>query len=169
MKRLYPIGMLMSGILASTLGTILFVALWPYLDILGKLLIGFLAVLIGCATFLLVAWTYHRFALMMLHRHNHVIAVDGVVVLIRDGEVTHLSAQQAEAGRPLMLPPPVKVTEEKASPDRSQQEADILELHSHGSSFKSIAQAYKDAGDTYWTEYRVRQLCNAHKQAQLID
>src|SRR5205809_527604 len=43
---------------------------------------------------------------------------------------------------PLALPP-VKVTEEKPVIDRSQEEADILELHAHGSGFKSIAQAYK--------------------------
>src|SRR5207247_9455046 len=64
---------------------------------------------------------------------------------------------------PLALPP-VKVTEEKPVIDRSQEEADILELHAHGSGFKSIAQAYKDAGQTYWTEYRVRLLCNEREQ-----
>ncbi len=71
---------------------------------------------------------------------------------------------------PLALPAPVVVTEEKADEEpvaRVRQALDVLEVHSHGVGIKSIAASYKDSGDTYWTEWRVRQVIEAAKDREV--
>ncbi len=89
-------------------------------------------------------------------------------------KVVHLGehgAIDAEQWRmfPLALPAPVVVTEEKADEEpvaRVRQALDVLEVHSHGVGIKSIAASYKDSGDTYWTEWRVRQVIEAAKDRE---
>ena len=70
---------------------------------------------------------------------------------------------------PLALPAPVVVSEEKAEEEpvaRVRQALDVLEVHSHGVGIKSIAASYKESGDTYWTEWRVRQVIEAAKDRE---
>jgi len=70
---------------------------------------------------------------------------------------------------PLALPAPVVVSEEKADEEpvaRVRQALDVLEVHSHGVGIKSIAASYKESGDTYWTEWRVRQVIEAAKDRE---
>ncbi len=70
---------------------------------------------------------------------------------------------------PLALPAPVVVTEEKADEEpvaRVRQALDVLEAHSQGIGIKSIAASYKESGDTYWTEWRVRQVIEAAKDRE---
>ncbi len=89
--------------------------------------------------------------------------------------VVHLGehgAIDAEQWRmlPLALPAPVIVTEEKADEEpvaRVRQALDVLEVHSHGVGIKSIAASYKESGDTYWTEWRVRQVIEAAKDREV--
>ncbi len=47
-----------------------------------------------------------------------------------------------------------------------RQALDVLEVHSHGVGIKSIAASYKESGDTYWTEWRVRQVIEAAKDRE---
>jgi len=132
---------LFSGVLIYALWQFL---LWIAIGMLALLSIGALYLTLVLAIDVRRRWL-----------HAHVIHL---------GEYGALDAQQWRM-LPLALPPPV-ITEEKSAPviDRSQEEADILEMHTvHGIGFKSIAQAYKDGGNPYWTEYRVRQLCNREK------
>jgi len=71
---------------------------------------------------------------------------------------------------PLALPAPVVVSEEKAEEEpvaRVRQALDVLEVHSHGVGIKSIAASYKESGDTYWTEWRVRQVIEAAKDREV--
>jgi hypothetical protein len=65
-----------------------------------------------------------------------------------------------------LLPAPVQVSEVKDSTvDRIKQALDILELHKHGSGIRTIAKSYADNGDSYWSEWRVRQVIEGHKNA----
>jgi len=70
---------------------------------------------------------------------------------------------------PLALPETV-ITEASQTEEepvaRVRQALDVLEVHSHGVGIKSIAASYKDSGDTYWTEWRVRQVIEAAKDRE---
>ncbi len=137
MRSLTIIATVTGGIIASILGVIFFLSLWPYFPIIGKLLIGLLAVLIGCAAFLTVTWTYHRIALMTIHRRNHVIAVDGVVVLIRNGEIQHLSAQH-EAAKVKQIEGPKVTIKEVSEEEDDPSDLEILSLAEKGVSGRQI-------------------------------
>ena len=67
---------------------------------------------------------------------------------------------------PALPAPSVQVSEVKDDPpvDRVKQALDILEVNSHGTGIESIAKSYKDAGDTYWTPWRVRQVVQGRKK-----
>jgi len=89
-------------------------------------------------------------------------------------KVVHLGeygAIDAENWRmlPLALPETI-VTAEKTEEEpvaRVSQALDVLEAHSHGVGIKSIAASYKDSGDTYWTEWRVRQVIEGARDREL--
>jgi hypothetical protein len=119
--------LILVAILSCTLGSIVFVALWPFLDIVGKMLVGLAAVMIGCAVVLAIAWTHHKLALMALARDNYLLSSGEVVAVVRNGQLTHLSAVYEEAKRPLLLPSPVQVTEEPEE-DEEIQRAKVLLL-----------------------------------------
>ncbi|SRR6266487_738571 len=126
------------------------IALWPFLTWIAY---GLLAVLSGCILFLAVLAVIEVRRRWLHAPYIHVDEQNGMF--------------DTSTGRmfPLQLPPPL-ITEEKEEPvDRIKQALDVLEVHSHGVGIRSIAQSYKDAGDTYWTEWRIRQLVQAQKKA----
>ena len=127
------------AVLAATVGTIAFIAMFPYFNLVGKLLVGLFAVAIGCGSLLLIAWTHHRLALMALQRHNYLLVSGDVVAVVRNGQIEHLSKAHEEAKRPLMLAPPVTVTEEK---DDKLVEDEIRDCYNHGQSEESLAKAF---------------------------
>ncbi len=159
--------LILALIILLPLEIVLIVALLPNLPLIGQAVAGLLITCCVCGAIYVVALTRHHIALQtVLLRHadlrSRTIDANGVVVLEQeDGSYRHLSAEHEQAK--LQLPAPVVITEEKPTIDRSQEERDILDLHAHGSGFKAIAQAYKDAGNPYWTEYRVRQVCNRER------
>jgi len=156
MKHLRSLSALVVAILASVAGAIAFVSLFPYFNIVGKLLVGLLAVVVGCAAILVVGHVHHQLAMMALRRRHFLIESSGVVAVVTDGEVRHLSAEVEEARRPLMLPPPVTVKEEK--PDNS---AMILEL------YNSFGMSYRDiASKLGTTKYEVEKTINGHRDKQ---
>lgn len=128
---------------------------WPYLPWIGRAFAGLFIVCCACVAVRLVAFTYLDIKIKAAqHRkevlNSHLIDASGVVVLAQtDGTLAHLSAEHEASKRPLMLPPPQNV-DHRSTPET------VLELHSHGIGFKSIAES------TGWTEYQVRKLCNAH-------
>ncbi len=158
--------LLVAIVLLPLEGVLLF-SMWPYLSLVGQAIAGLFITCCVCGAVYAVALTRHHIALQVIMlRHadlrSRTIDANGVVVLEQeDGSYRHLSAEHEQAK--LQLPAPVVITEEKPTIDRSQEERDILDLHTHGSGFKAIAQAYKDAGNPYWTEYRVRQVCNRER------
>ncbi len=132
---------------------VLLVALWPYLDIVGKAFAGFLTTLCICGAVLAVAFSWNQVGIWTAKRrravlHSRLIDASGVVVLAQtDGTLAHLSAEH-EAAK-LALPAPVRVPE-----DHRSTEETVLEYHKRGIGFKKIADS------TGWTEYQVRKLCN---------
>jgi hypothetical protein len=118
-------------------------ALLPFIELVAY---GILGVLCGCAMFL--------GALGVLYVRRRWIH-DAIVPLSEFGDY-HEDRGELLHRPPLAFPATAQVT----AVDRSKEERDILDLHAHGSGFKAIAQAYKDIGNSYWTEYRIRQLCN---------
>lgn len=144
---------IIGAILASTLGALFFVALWPYMDIIGKMLTGLLFVVIGCAGFLTLVATWHYAGIIAARRrredlHSRLITSDGVVVLTNtDGSFLHLSAQH-EAAKVKMIPEKVTVKEEEPE----AEDETILELHGKGMGLRDIAKALNT------TYYRVQKV-----------
>jgi hypothetical protein len=157
MKYLRSLSFVVVIIFASTAGAIVFVSLFPFFDIVGKLLVGLFAVVAGCAAILVIGHVHHHLSMMALKRRHFLIAHEGVVAVVTDGEVRHLSAEVEEARRPLMLPQPVKVSEEK--PDQSAQ---ILELYALGMAYRDIASKLGV------TKYQVEKTVNEHRDKQAV-
>jgi len=144
-------------ILSTALGSFLFIALLPFADVAGKLLIGLLALAIGCIAILGLAHSYfHVRMLRERHKreqlHSRLIAVDGVVAWARpDGTFYHLSAEHEAAKVPKMLPAPApNVTVEEVNPD-----ADEIEICSRYERGESLRKIEKETGATY---HRVRSV-----------
>ncbi|SRR6266446_5855452 len=142
-----------------TLGIICLMSVIAYLHIIGELIVAVMILSSAMGIYWLAAEVHHRVSMRAIERRDRVIAVEGVVALIRDGEVTHLSAMHEEARRPLMLPAPVKVTEEKGGGEHDYTDQ-ILELHSHGVTIRHIAESLGV------TKYQVEKTINAHRDKQ---
>jgi hypothetical protein len=132
-------------------------AVYALLPVVWLLTYGILAVLCLSAMFL--------GALGVLYVRRRWIH-DAIVPLSEFGDY-HEDRGELLHRQPLALPAPVQVSEVKdAEPvDRIKQALDILELHTHGSGIRTIAKSYADAGDQYWSEWRVRQLIEGQKKA----
>lgn len=147
---------LVGVIVALPFEALLLIALWPYLPILGKAATGLFVVCCVCLGVRFIAFTWLDIGIKLAHRrreelHSRVIDASGVVVLAADdGTYSHLSAEHEASKAPRMLQPPPPKEDHRSTPET------VLEMHSHGVGFKSIAQS------TGWTEYQVRKLCNTH-------
>lgn len=163
MKRFHGLLLAVVIILSSTLGAIMFVALWPYLDIVGKVAVGFLMVCFGCAGFLAVVATWHWVGIIAARRrredlHSHLIAVDGVVVLTKsDGSFLHLSAEHEAAKRPLQIAAPVTIKEMS----EQESDADDLKILSMAEQGVSGRQIEKQLGLSH---HKVTTTINAWKE-----
>lgn len=139
------------GVIPVTAITVVFVAaVWPFLSWIayGSLsLLGLAALYLVTRGFLDVRRRWLQDAIVHASEHG----------LFNVASWEHLPALPA---------PSVQVSEVKDDPvDRVKQALDILEMHSEGSGYRSIAKAYKEAGDEYWTEYRVREILGRAKPA----
>lgn len=137
MKRALTVAVV---ILTSSLGAAFFIAMWPYLDIAGKLLIGLLAVAAGCAGVLLVAFTWFYVRILAArHRrealHSRLIVAGDVVAWPNaDGiTFTHLSAMHEQAK---ILPPVPRVTISETDPTEEEK---VIGLWDSGRTLRDIA------------------------------
>ena len=139
----------------SLVGGVLFaLALWRFLFWIG---VGFL-------TFLVILFVY-VVARLVIDLKRRALHARFIPMLEHDGVFDAATSRMY----PLALPAPVVVSEEKAEEEpvaRVRQALDVLEVHSHGVGIKSIAASYKESGDTYWTEWRVRQVIEAAKDRE---
>ncbi len=139
----------------SLVGGVLFaLALWRFLFWIG---VGFL-------TFLVILFVY-VVARLVIDLKRRALHARFIPMLEHDGVFDAATSRMY----PLALPAQVVVSEEKADEEpvaRVRQALDVLEVHSHGVGIKSIAASYKDSGDTYWTEWRVRQVIEAAKDRE---
>lgn len=145
MRELKLIPVIVVIILASTFGVIVFVAIWPYLDIIGKMLVGLLAVGAGCCCYLALLWTYHYHAILAARRRQAHLASwlvsngDTAIYMRPDGSYAHVSAEHVQA----MIPPPSVTIQEIKEIDREK----IIELHQKHLSLRAIAKA---TGHSYY-------------------
>jgi len=141
------------AIVGATLGAILFVALWPYLQVVGRVATGFIIVVFACAGVLVMFGTYNLIGIMGARRQSAILKSriisegDVVAAWSMDGTFIHLSAQHEAAKVPL------QIEAAKPEPPHADRE-DILEVYRLGNSVKDIAAKFHE------TEYRVRQIIN---------
>lgn len=145
MKRLHALSVIATIILSSTFGAIAFVAIFPYLDFIGKLLVGLLAVGAGCGCYLALLWTYHYHCILAARRRQARLASwlvtsgDVSIYMRPDGSYDHVSAEHVSAA----LPPPAVTIQEIKEIDKEK----IIEYHQKHLSLRSIAKA---TGHSYY-------------------
>ena len=150
------------------------VAIWPFLSLIGEglvtlfivLLLLTLAVSISQALKMIVG---HYYDMQRSRFEAPIIQRGDVVVFVKtNGEYTHLSAEH-EQGK---LPPPATITVSEEVPEPTlnlvQQSADVIDLHNQGQGYESIAKLYKGVGIEYWSEWRVRKLCEEYENKREV-
>jgi len=131
------------------------VALWHFLFWIA----------VGVLTLLVILFVY-VVARLVLDLKRRALHARFIPILEHDGVFDAATSRMY----PLALPAPVVVSSGSADEEpvaRVRQALDVLEVHSHGVGIKSIAASYKDSGDTYWTEWRVRQVIEAAKDREV--
>jgi len=142
MRELRLIPVIVVVILGSTLAVIAFVALFPYLDLIGKMLIGLCAVAVGCVIVVAGGEAYHHLAIRSLERKHFSLKTEGVAAVVSNGTMRNLSAEVEEARRPLQIAAPA-VTVEPVDKDglTPSQLKDIRDLFDEGNSIRTIADS----------------------------
>ena len=151
MKELKLIPVIVVVILGSTLAVIAFVALFPYLDLIGKMLVGLCAVAVGCVIVVAGGEAYHHLAIRSLERKHFSLKTEGVAAVVSNGMMRNLSAEFEEARRPLQIAAPVKVTEVEGQPETEWY--DIIERKKKGD---TLMQIVEDTGIPY---NKVQKVC----------
>lgn len=127
-----------------TLGVIAFVAVFPYLDLIGKMLVGLCAIVVGCGCVLALELAYHHHSLMASERLHarlsaRLLSSGDTAIYMREDGYDHVSAEHVQA----MLPPPNVTVQEIKEIDSEE----IIKLHQKHLSLRAIAKA---TGHSYY-------------------
>jgi|SRR3954464_12614340 len=148
-QRIFILALAFVVTLGAALGAFLFISLWPYFSLIGKVTAGVVIVGLGCAASLMISFTYNKIASWNIKRRLVVFGEIGAY-RERDGSWTHLSGIHQQMGLP--APNAVTVTEEVEATDDT-----ILELWQKGLSLRDIE---KVTGAKY---HRIQKLTAAQK------
>jgi len=136
MKHLRSLSAIVVAILAAFGGSIAFIALFPFFDVVGKLLVGLLAIMVACIAVVAIGEVHHRLQIRKLQRQHYVLPHD-ISAVVSDGQLRNILAEIEEARRPLALPAPsiTMVSEEKPT----ATELDVLAALAKGESQRQVA------------------------------
>ncbi len=148
-QRIFVLALAFVVTLGASLGAFLFVSLWPYFSLIGKVTAGVVIVGLGCAASLMVSFTYNKIVSWNIRRRLVVFGEIGAY-RERDGSWTHLSGIHQQMSLP--APNSVVVDEVQESSDET-----ILELWGKGLSLRDIEKA---TGAKY---HRIQKITSAAK------
>ena len=137
MQRVFLLGLAFVVTLAAALGIFLFLSLWPYFSLIGKVAAGVVIVGLVCLACLAVAFTYNKIASWTLHRRLVTFPDAGASYRERDGSWTHLSGIHQQ----MALPPPQVTVKELPSGDPRWDA--VMDLRKTGKGMHAIAKELK--------------------------
>src|SRR6266702_4099760 len=131
-QRIFILALAFVVTLGAALGAFLFVTVWPYFSLIGKVAAAVVIDGLGCTAALMLAFTYNKIVSWTIRRRLVVFGEIGAY-RERDGTWIHLSGIHQQMGLP-----PQQLMIEAVKPEPVADKATVLELHNMGLTLRDI-------------------------------
>lgn len=135
-------------LLASPFLYVAVISILPNVGVIGMGLTGFILLCIGCASLLVVSFTFSRMGLWDAKRRHakntvNILSADGIVVLLQqDGTFRHLSAELEQVRAARMIDTPGYNKERLQEWERNAEIKNVLSMHKEGHRLEAIAYTF---------------------------